>query len=124
MSGYSFGAVTTQAVSGQISPVGVAKYTDSRIKAALVLSPSPPKRGNSPEEAFGKVSIPWMLMTGTEDNSPLAGGASAEERQQVYQALPRGNKYELVLDGANMVYLTIINLSMKRNQTPIIIELF
>lgn len=42
MSGHSFGAVTTQAVSGQSLPVGGARFTDPRIKAALMMSPAFP----------------------------------------------------------------------------------
>lgn len=98
MSGHSFGAVTTQAVSGQKAALGATGFTDSRIKAAIAFSPSVPHAG-SPENAFGSVKIPWMLMTGTEDSSPISG-ATAESRQQVYPALPPGDKYELVLEGA------------------------
>lgn len=97
MSGHSFGAVTTQAVSGQRFPLG-KDFTDPRVKAALALSPSVPRRGDA-KSAFGKVSIPWLLMTGTADQS-LIGGQSAESRLGVFPALPAGQKYELVLDGA------------------------
>jgi len=45
------------------------------------------------------VKIPWMLMTGTEDISPI-GDIDVESRLAVYPALPEGRKYELVLDGA------------------------
>ncbi len=62
MSGHSFGAVTTQAVSGQRTAGGRSMFTDTRIDAAVVMSPSSPRRG-TPQAAFGKVSLPWMLMT-------------------------------------------------------------
>lgn len=97
MSGHSFGAVTTQAVSGQTAPI-VKSTTDSRIKAAVAMSPSPPRVGD-PKKAFGSVKIPWMLLTGTEDNSPI-GDTDAKSRLEVYPALPSGGKYELVLDKA------------------------
>lgn len=95
MSGHSFGAVTTQAVSGESFPLIGQRYTDPRIKAAIAFSPSAPKRGSA-SRAFGAVKIPWMLMTGTRDNAPI-GGASAASRLEVYRALPPGDKYELVL---------------------------
>jgi predicted dienelactone hydrolase len=98
MSGHSFGAVTTQAVSGQKAALGGAGFTDSRIRAAIAFSPSLPATG-TPENAFGSVKIPWMLMTGTEDASPISG-ATPESRRRVYPALPPGDKYELVLFGA------------------------
>jgi len=98
MSGHSFGAVTTQAVSGQKTPQGVALFTDSRITAAIALSPTSPKRGRA-EEAFGGVRIPWLVMTGTKDFG-LVGGGDPESRMKVFPALPPGDKYELVLDRA------------------------
>lgn len=99
MSGHSFGAVTTQAVSGQTFRLrrGVG-ITDPRIDAACAFSPSAPRMGD-PETAFGSVEIPWMLMTGTEDEAPI-GNIDVESRLAVYPALPPGGKYELVLFGA------------------------
>jgi hypothetical protein len=52
-----------------------------------------------PSVAFGSVKIPWLLMTGTLDASPI-GGDTPETRLKVFPALPPGGKYELVLDGA------------------------
>lgn len=99
MSGHSFGAVTTQAVSGQAFPAVDGSFTDARIRAAVVMSPSSPRRGSDPGQAFGGVRIPWMLMTGTRDVFVI-GDADLESRLAVYPALPPGGKYELVLDGA------------------------
>lgn len=97
MSGHSFGAVTTQAVSGQAFPLGLS-LTDPRIKAAVMMSPSPPRAGD-PGRAFGKVSLPWLLLTGTADGSPI-GEQKPADRLKVFPALPAGDKYELVLNGA------------------------
>lgn len=98
MSGHSFGAVTTQAISGQTTRWGKELFTDSRISAALIMSPSSPKLG-TPESAFGKVTLPWMLMTGTKDIAVI-GNADMKSRLEVFPALPPGGKYELVLFGA------------------------
>lgn len=98
MSGHSFGAVTTQAVGGQSFPLLGTNWTDSRIRAALPMSPSAPRAGDI-QKAFGQVEIPWMLMTGTEDSSRIVN-LTVEERLAVYPALPPGGKYELVLHGA------------------------
>jgi len=99
MSGHSFGAVTTQAVSGQAMTNGAPIFTDERIKAVLMMSPSRPHRTGDLGPVFGGVKIPWMLMTGTKDVSPV-GDADAASRIAVYPALPSGGKYEVVLDGA------------------------
>lgn len=96
MSGHSFGAITTQAVSGQLFPA--SSLTDVRIDAALAMSPSRPLVGDA-ARAFADVKIPWLLMTGTNDVSPI-GGIDAASRLAVFAALPPGNKYELVLAGA------------------------
>ena len=98
LSGHSFGAVTTQAVSGQHFPLGLVNYTDGRIKAAVAFSPSAPRRGSA-ERAFGQVGIPWLLMTGTKDTS-FINDTDVASRLAVYPALPAGHKYELVLEGA------------------------
>lgn len=98
MCGHSFGALTTQAVSGQRFPLGVVNDADGRIKAAVAFSPSAPKRGSA-ERAFGGVSIPWLLMTGTKDTS-FVNDTDVASRLKVFPSLPPGHKYELVLEGA------------------------
>lgn len=97
MSGHSFGAVTTQAVSGQVAPLG-SGFRDDRIKAAVIMSPSGPASGNT-KKAFGSVEIPWMLLTGTKDGNPI-NGADAKTRLVVFPDLSPGSKYQLVLDNA------------------------
>jgi predicted dienelactone hydrolase len=99
MSGHSFGAVTTQGVSGQRTALGAASFTDTRIKAALAMSPSSPRNGGDSKRAFGGVTIPWLLMTGTNDVA-VVGDADVASRLAVFPALPPGGKYELVLNGA------------------------
>ena len=98
MSGHSFGGQTTQAVSGQSLPLVRTRLSESRIKAAVVMSPSTPRAGD-PKRAFGDVELPWLLMTGTHDTA-LIGGQTVESRRDVYPALPAGDKFELVLNDA------------------------
>lgn len=100
MCGHSFGAITTQAVGGQSMPLLRQKFLDRRIDAALPMSPSAPKAGDLPR-AFAQVAIPWLLMTGTRDVSPI-GDQTAEDRLAVYPALPTTiDRYELVLRDAD-----------------------
>lgn len=97
MAGHSFGALTTQAVAGQHVPAALpGSWPDPRIKAALVLSPSAPAAMPA-AQAFGGVAIPWMLMTGTQDGSPIG---PPPDRLGVFPGLPPGRKYELVLHDA------------------------
>jgi predicted dienelactone hydrolase len=99
MSGHSFGAQTTQAVSGQSFPVVGRRSTDPRIKAAVIMSPGTPRGRRDPGDAFAEVTIPWLLLTGTKDTS-LIGSQTVESRLAVYPALPAGSAYELVLHDA------------------------
>jgi len=98
MAGHSFGALTTQAVSGQRTPTAGDAFNDVRIRAAIAMSPSSPSRG-TPAQAFGAVALPWLLMTGTKDVAPV-GDADVASRLAVFDALPPGHKYEVVLDRA------------------------
>ena len=98
MAGHSFGALTTEAVSGEVFPLPSVSLTDARITAAIAMSPSVPRRSD-PARAFGSVKIPWLLMTGTRDVSPI-GQTDLASRRAVYPALSRGLRYEVVLDGA------------------------
>jgi predicted dienelactone hydrolase len=98
MSGHSFGAVTTEAVSGETLPFTGQALTDLRIRAAIAFSPSPPRAGSA-EAAFSSVKIPWMLMTGTKDVAPI-GDIDVASRLKVYSALHGAPKYQVVLFNA------------------------
>ncbi len=98
MSGHSFGAITTQALSGERLPFIDPHFADDRIKAAVAFSPSGP-RHYAPQKAFGSVKIPWLLLTGTKDVVPLLGGADMASRLSVYPGLP-APKYQVVLNNA------------------------
>lgn len=100
MSGHSFGALTTQAVSGQADPLKLQHQNDRRIRAAIAMSPSVPPHGDL-QVAFGSVRIPWLMLTGSKDHSPL-GHMPPESRRDVFNHLPESiDRYELVLGGAH-----------------------
>src|SRR5436190_1586118 len=56
-------------------------------------------KATSAEKAFGNVTIPWLLMTGTKDVT-FVGDADLESRLGVYPALQGAPKYQVVLDKA------------------------
>lgn len=114
MSGHSFGAITTQAVSGQSFPTGGRKFTDPRITAAIAFSPSSPRRGSA-ATAFADVKIPWLLMTGTKDVGPI-GDADVKSRLAVYPNLKGAPKYEVVLFNAEHSAFT--DRSLPGDQEP------
>jgi len=102
--GHSYGALTTQALAGQSFGRRGPVYFDQRIDAGFAMSPSIPRRGAA-NEAFGKISIPMLLMTGTKDGNFISK-APPESRRGVFAALPPSDKkattrhYELVLKDA------------------------
>jgi len=98
MSGHSFGAVTTQAVSGQAFLGGKTTFLEPRIDASVMFSPSPPQAGD-PATAFASIKIPCLLMTGTDDNSPI-GNTTAADRLKVYPNLKQAPAWQVVFDKA------------------------
>jgi predicted dienelactone hydrolase len=115
MAGHSFGAVTTQAVSGQEFLRVGKRFTDLRIRAAVVMSPSGPRNAMPAKSSFGNVKIPWLLMTGTKDDVAIFK-LEADSRLSVFPALPPGDKYELVLKDAEHSVFTDHKLPGERGQ--------
>ncbi len=97
MSGHSFGAATTMAVSGRKYPLN-RSFAEKRIDAFFAMSPPPEKRFSS-DRAFGHLAQPVLCMTGTEDASPIDPTVKPEQRLRVFEAMPSPDKYQLVLDG-------------------------
>jgi len=97
MSGHSFGAHSTLGVAGQKYSLN-QNFHDKRIDAFIALSPSPGS-DMTPLKAFGHIAKPVLAMTGTLDTNPI-NEMKASDRKKVYAALPEGNKYQLVLEGA------------------------
>ncbi|MGL4577134.1 MAG: alpha/beta hydrolase family protein [Burkholderiaceae bacterium] len=96
MSGHSFGAHTTLALAGQ--DYGAATPPpETRLKAFIAFSPSDSERPS----AFARLRAPLLFITGTEDGDVVGTGATPQSRQQPFEKSPAGNKYLLVLDGAD-----------------------
>jgi predicted dienelactone hydrolase len=103
MSGHSFGAQTTLAVAGQSFGSRGPALRDPPIRAAIAFSPAPPVGAGAAEisRAFGSVSLPMLMITGTQDASPLGRAVTPADRQKPFGALAPGNKFLLVFDGAD-----------------------
>lgn len=98
MAGHSFGANTTQALMGQVSRIRTPS-AEPRIDAFLPMSPSA-ARVLTPEQAFGKIAVPVLCMTGTKDANPIIKSMAPASRRLVYQGMPNGDKFQLVLKDA------------------------
>lgn len=104
MSGHSFGARTTLSIAGQVFPLPGGReisYADPRVKAALPMSPMPPKIAATHDAAFAKITIPVMHMTGTLDESVIEPDRSAEERLIPYDKTPGPGRYLIVFQGGD-----------------------
>ena len=113
LAGHSFGAQTAQVVGGQSLPFIGRRLTDPRIKAAAIMSPGTPRGRLDTGDAFAKVGIPWLLLTGTRDEAAI-GPQTVESRLAVFPALPAGRAYELVLEGAEHSAFTDRGLPVDR----------
>lgn len=98
--GHSFGAVTVQGLAGQ-RYAGRALLADARIKAAIALSPSTRGGQGALKDAFGRIGIPFLSLTGTRDADPLRPDMKPDERQLPHRYMPPGGKLLVVLEGAD-----------------------
>ena len=105
MSGHSFGAQTTLAVSGQkFGTLAGQSGLDLRITAAVAFSPNARNKKNV-ERQFGDIRIPFFSVTGTRDSSILDAGTRYQDRMMPYENMPAGGKYLAVFDeGDHMVF--------------------
>ena len=105
MSGHSFGAQTTMAVSGQKAPtLGGQSGLDLRITSSVAFSPNARNKLNLKKQ-FGDIRIPLMSITGTEDGSILEDNTRYQDRMMPFENMPNGGKYLIVFDaGDHMVF--------------------
>ena len=97
--GHSFGAHTTLGMAGQ-RYAGFEGVTESRLASFIAFSPSLPAVGNA-RQAFERITRPLLCLTGTLDSDVVGVGATPERRRAVFDALPPGNKAQLVLTEAD-----------------------
>lgn len=101
MSGHSFGAQTTLAVTGQKAPsIGGQSGLDLRISAAIAFSPNARNKRNLARQ-FGDITLPFFSITGSEDGSILDDGTKSADRRMPYAYMPTGQKYLAVFDGGD-----------------------
>jgi predicted dienelactone hydrolase len=100
--GHSFGANTALMSAGAQFDVDSkpVNYGDPRVKAALVLSaPSLPSALDA-KYVYGKIRIPTLHLTGTNDHTPIPGAVTtAEMRREPYDAIQGAPKYLGIYDG-------------------------
>lgn len=103
IAGHSFGAWTALTASGQkvVGPRGnVMTFTDPRLKAAVYLSPTCPRKTADPSVAFEDIALPGLHMTGTKDTSPI-GETKIEDRRAAYDNISQADQYLIIIDKAD-----------------------
>ncbi len=105
MTGHSFGAHTTMALAGQRYPGPVKTMADPRIKAFIALSPNATGLPRTFADRFGSMNVPFLSITGTQDADPFSAERNMKKmvgkRTAVFEHQPAGDKYLLVLEGAD-----------------------
>lgn len=99
LSGHSFGAHTTLGMAGQRYP-GFEGMDEPRLASFIAFSPSLPATGDA-RQAFDRMTRPMLCLTGTLDADVAGNNATPERRMAVFDALPAGDKAQLVLQYAD-----------------------
>jgi predicted dienelactone hydrolase len=97
--GHSFGAHTTLGMAGQRYP-GYEGMTEPRLASFIAFSPSLPAVGDA-RQVFDRITRPLLCVTGTLDSDVVGVGATPERRRAVFDALPAGDKAQLILQEAD-----------------------
>lgn len=131
MSGHSFGAQTTLAVSGQqyvqknvqkniqkSPPINQSSFFDSRIISAISFSPNARQKQNL-DEQFGQIKMPFLSITGTKDSSPI-DNTQPEDRILPWEHMSPGEKYLAIFNGGDhSVFSGQKNGGPRKNRNPI-----
>ena len=102
VAGHSFGAYTAMLIGGVTTDFGKEKdksFLDKRVKCILPISAQGTGQQGLTEQSWNALRMPMMTITGTEDRG--VGGQSVEWRKEPYKYSPAGDKYLIVIEGAN-----------------------
>lgn len=102
VSGHSYGAFAAMLVSGArtFSGANPISYADSRVRAALVMSPQGPgaTRGLT-EASWQEIRVPVLYMTGSADRD-VEESENEAWRRQAFELSPAGDKWFVSIAGA------------------------
>jgi len=102
VAGHSFGAYTTMLIGGVTVDLGQDKsksFLDKRVKCILPISAQGTGQQGLTKKSWDTLKRPMMTITGTRDRG--AGGQDVEWKKEPYKYSPKGDKYLVVIDGAN-----------------------
>ncbi|MDP1664520.1 MAG: hypothetical protein Q8L79_05270 [Methylobacter sp.] len=115
IAGYDLGAQTAAAMIGEKSGADLSQAQDFKPLAAILFSPSVDMALGQVATRYKNISIPLLVVTGSEDDDPY-GISSPYVRTAIWEYAPLGNKYLLLLNKGNHHLLAGSNL--KHRQEP------
>jgi predicted dienelactone hydrolase len=108
VAGHSMGAGTALLLAGATAQLAEGKpqaFRDDRIRAALAISPQGSGAEGFNDHSWDQIHVPVMTMSGTRDRG--IAGQLPQWRTQAYQHMPNGDKYQVIVNGADhMVFGT------------------
>lgn len=100
--GHSFGAYTAMLIGGVTADLGGEKarsFRDERVTCILPISGQGTGQQGLTEASWAALALPMMTITGSRDRG--VGGQGVDWKKEPYQLSPPGDKYLVVIDGAN-----------------------
>ncbi len=117
VAGYDIGAQTTAAMIGEKFDGVPPQTQDFKPLAAILFSPSVDMALGSMATRYQAISIPLLVVTGSEDDDPY-GISSPYVRTAIWEYAPRGNKYLLQLNKGSHQLLAGAHLSHRQEPDP------
>jgi len=100
--GHSMGGGTALLVAGATAAAsgGALKaFRDDHVRAVVAMSPPGPDKGAFTDHSWDQIRVPVMTMNGTRDRG--IGNEPPEWRTEAFKHMPAGDKYQVVVNGAN-----------------------
>lgn len=102
VSGHSYGAYATMLLAGSVIEMAAGdeeSFQDDRIGFFLGISPQGTNRLGLNKRSWDKIKAPMMMVSGSKDQG--WEGKPASWRLEAFNYMPPGNKYHLLVEGAN-----------------------
>ena len=117
IAGYDIGAQAASEMIGEKFAIELPQAPDFKPLAAILLSPSVDMALGDLTTRYKNISIPFLEVTGTEDDDPFAI-TTPYVRTAIWEYAPSGNKYLLLLNKGGHQLLAGSNLSHRQEPSP------
>ncbi|WP_162136874.1 alpha/beta hydrolase family protein [Methylococcus capsulatus] len=98
VAGFDLGAQAASALAGEAVKAAFPANAEFRFAGAVVLSPHVTLAEGKLDERAAGIAMPLLAVTGTDDDDPY-GMSATSLRSALWQSMPAGGKYLLVLQG-------------------------